>query len=111
MLFSIVYYGMHKAKIIRKERVVLAEGRFVFEIKAYEVPRDSKYPVGVKLKCVLIDVKQDKPRVLLDNHEPFGFHLHTRLPDDPDYRVIVGYRRLRRSNSCLYERSEKGGFK
>ncbi len=59
----------------------------MFEIKAYEVPRDSKYPVGVKLKCVLIDVKQDKPRVLLDNHEPFGFHLHTRLPDDPDFRV------------------------
>ncbi len=24
--------------------------------------------------------------MLLDNHEPFGFHLHTRLPDDPTFR-------------------------
>jgi hypothetical protein len=26
-------------------------------------------------------------RILLDNHEPYGFHLHAGLPDDPSFRV------------------------
>ena len=78
---------MQKAKIIRNERVVLAQGLFIIEIKAYEVPKSSKFPEGVKLKCVLIDVEQGKPRVLLDNHQPYGFHLHAKLPDDPNFRV------------------------
>jgi len=80
---------MHKASILRNERIILAEGRFVIEIKAYGVPADRRFPSGVKLKCVLIDAEQQKPRVLLDNHEPFGFHLHARLPDDPDFRVSL----------------------
>ena len=78
---------MQKAKLLRHQRVTLREGRFVVEIKAYEVPAGRRFPSGIKLKCVLIDVEQGKPRVLLDNHEPFGFHLHARLPDDPDFRV------------------------
>lgn len=59
------------------------------EIKAFDVPVDERFPSGVKLKCVLIDVEQGKPLVLLDNHEPFGFHLHTRLPEDHDFRVSL----------------------
>lgn len=85
---------MQKAKQLRNERIVLQQGRFIIEIKAYEVTCSRKFPEGIKVKCVLIDVEQGKPRVLLDNHEPFGFHLHTRLPDDPDFRVsldIVDY--------------------
>lgn len=80
---------MQKAKLLRDERVTLQDGRFVVEIKAYEVPAGRRFPTGIKLKCVLIDVEQAKPRVLLDNHEPFGFHLHTRLPEDPDFRVSL----------------------
>lgn len=78
---------MQKAKAIRNDRVILAEGRFVIEVKAYEVPKSTKYPVGIKLRCVLVDVEHGKPVVPLDNHELFGFHLHSRLPDDPDFRV------------------------
>jgi hypothetical protein len=40
----------------------------------------------VKLKWVLVDPEYGKPRVLLDNHEPFGFPFHSRLPDDPEFR-------------------------
>jgi hypothetical protein len=41
------------------------------------------------VKCVLLDAELGKPRVLLDNHEPYGFHLHTRLPEDHDFRVSL----------------------
>ncbi len=27
--------------------------------------------------------------MVLDNHAPFGYHMHTRLPDDPDYRASI----------------------
>jgi hypothetical protein len=80
---------MQKAKQLRNQRIVLDKGRFIVEIKAYEVPFSSRFPRGIKLKCVLIDVEQGRPRVLLDNHEPFGFHLHARLPDDPEFRVSL----------------------
>lgn len=80
---------MHKAKLIRNQRVVIGQGRFIVDIKAYEVSNNKKYPEGVKLKCVLLDVEIGKPRILLDNHEPYGFHLHTRLPEDHDFRVSL----------------------
>ena len=80
---------MHKAKELRNERIILQQGKFIVEIKIYEVLKSRKFPTGIKLKCVLIDVEQGRPRVLLDNHEPFGFHLHTRLPEDPDFRVSL----------------------
>lgn len=81
---------MKRARLIRSERVTLNSGAFVIEIKAYEVQKTKKYPEGIKLKCVLIDVGIGKPRVLLDNHEPYGFHLHARLPEDHDFRVSLG---------------------
>ena len=28
-------------------------------------------------------------RLLVDNHEPFGFHMHTRLPEDRSIREIL----------------------
>ena len=80
---------MAAAKLIRNQRLVIGSGRFVVEVKAYEVTRSLKFPIGIKLKCVMIDVEQGQPRLLLDNHEPYGFHLHTRLPDDPDFRVSL----------------------
>ena len=80
---------MQKAKPLRNERIVLEQGRFVVEVKAFEVAAGRRFPNGIKLKCVLIDMEQRKPILLLDNHEPFGFHLHTRLPEDPDFRVSL----------------------
>lgn len=83
---------MKKAKLLRNQRVVLEEGRFVIEIKAYEIGKGPRFPEGIKLKCVLVDALQGKPRILLDNHEPFGFHFHSRLPEDPDFRVALKVR-------------------
>jgi hypothetical protein len=80
---------MQKAKLIRNQRITLEEGRFVVEVRAFEVAKNKKFPQGIKMKCVLIDMELGRPRVLLDNHEPHGFHLHTRLPEDHDFRVSL----------------------
>ena len=48
-----------------------------------------KYPEGVKAKFVLIDILEKEPRLLVDNHEPFGFHVHDGLPKNKSKRVSL----------------------
>ncbi len=80
---------MGKARVLRDEVIWFNEARFEARITVLDVPRSSKFPDGIKLKCVLIDVENGIPRVLLDNHEPHGYHLHTKLPEDKNYRVSL----------------------
>lgn len=61
--------------------------RFVAHFKVYEVDSSDKYPEGIKARFVLVDAENGWPRLLVDNHEPFGFHMHTKLPEDKSHRV------------------------
>ncbi len=78
-----------KTRILVEEMVVFAGGRFQAQVKVIEVPKSAKFPDGIKVRCVLLDVELSLPRLLLDNHEPFGYHLHTKLPDDKNFRESV----------------------
>jgi hypothetical protein len=55
-------------------------------LTALRVSKDAKFPSGLKVKYVLIDVEGGFARLLVDNHEPFGFHMHTQLPEDHSIR-------------------------
>jgi hypothetical protein len=68
------------------ESLMLSE-RYRVDIKAYKVKPSGKHPEGVKVKYVLIDVIERQPRILVDNHSPYGFHVHTRLPADKTHRL------------------------
>ena len=57
--------------------ITFADGRFQAQVKVIEV------------RCVLLDLEWNLPRLLLDNHEPFGYHLHTKLPGDKNFRESV----------------------
>jgi len=37
----------------------------------------------------LQDSEDGAARLLVDNHQPFGFHMHTKLPRDKDHREIL----------------------
>jgi hypothetical protein len=63
--------------------------RYRVILQVARVPAGKKFPNGIKAKYVLIDVDGGFPRLLLDNHEPFGFHMHTRLPEDESHRVSL----------------------
>ena len=80
---------MADAKLIFDQRSRFLEGRFEARITAYQVPKSKKFPDGIKLSCVLLDLQEKVPRLLLDNHEPFGYHLHTKMPHDKAHRVPV----------------------
>jgi len=77
---------MAQAKVL----VDLAYGlneKYRVELKVYEIEASSKHPEGVKVSFILIDDEKRVPRLLVDNHAPFGFHMHTELPEDKDVRV------------------------
>jgi hypothetical protein len=96
-----------KAKLIQSQQGSFGQGRFSYEIKAYEVPLSRRFPRGIKLKCALIDRELGKPLVLLDNHEPFGFHLHSLLPDNPDFRMPLDIRNSEEAIRIFFDEVRK----
>lgn len=79
---------MVKATVLVDQRYEISE-RFRVEIKVFEVGPSEKHPTGIKVRFTLIDVIEKVPRLLIDNHEPFGFHVHEELPDNKDARRLL----------------------
>lgn len=61
--------------------------RYRLVLLAIEVSVSKKFPTGIKARFVMIDTDGGFPRLLVDNHEPFGFHMHTQLPEDSSIRL------------------------
>lgn len=78
-----------KAVLLVDERVVAKSGKYVVLIKVYQVERSKRFPDGIKAKFLLQDIELGFARLLVDNHEPFGFHMHTLLPHEKDHRVTL----------------------
>lgn len=47
----------------------------------------KRFPQGIKAKFVLLDLEKGEGRLLVDNHEPFGFHMHPNMSDNHDERI------------------------
>ena len=78
-----------KAILILHREEVLQDGRFVMSLKVYEVEKGKKFPDGIKAKYLLQDVANGVARLLVDNHQPYGFHMHTKLPADHAHRETL----------------------
>lgn len=80
---------MSKAVIVVDQVLLLENERFAAHIKVYEVLQSAKFPTGYKVRCALVERESGLLYVLLDNHEPFGFHLHSKLPGNKEFRITV----------------------
>lgn len=80
---------MSKTRIVEDGVAYFADGRYEARIKVLEVPRSLKFPDGFKVSCVLLDLKAKTVRLVLDNHEPFGYHVHTELPHKKNVRLQI----------------------
>ncbi|MES2801713.1 MAG: hypothetical protein V4654_04425 [Bdellovibrionota bacterium] len=80
---------MGKARPIINKVLSLNDERFEAHIRVFEVPTCQKFPMGYKVSCSLIEKGTGVLLVLLDNHEPYGYHLHTKLPEDKHFRSSV----------------------
>jgi hypothetical protein len=78
---------MPKAKtILDKQLVVGRRNRYNIYLKVYEVKENEKFPQGIKAKFALINTETGTPVLLIDNHEPYGFHAH-KMIDKKNHRV------------------------
>ncbi len=55
-------------------------------VKLLSVTPEKIRPDGYKLNCTLIDLRINRAVLILDNHEPFGYHLHPNPLADHDQR-------------------------
>jgi hypothetical protein len=63
-----------KAVLVRHEKFVVRR-RYTIEITVHQVPRNIKYPDGLKWGLICVDRVSGK-LVLMDNHHPKGPHIH-----------------------------------
>ncbi|MEK6627689.1 MAG: hypothetical protein AABY53_03615 [Bdellovibrionota bacterium] len=77
---------MTKANLLLNSAFNISE-RYRVELKVFEVSLNQKYPEGVKARFILIDVLNKVPRLIVDNHAPFGFHVHANLPKEKNKRL------------------------
>jgi len=79
-----------KAKILLDQRIDLSE-RYRVELKVLGVEPSPRFPEGINVSYVLLDVFDKVPRLLVDNHAPEGFHVHTELPHNKQViRILKG---------------------
>ena len=78
-----------KAKTLIDRKLVIRRGKYQVDIKVFEVEKSRKFPGGIKAKFLLRDIELGFPRLLMDNHEPYGFHMHTRLPEEKQHRLAL----------------------
>ena len=67
--------------------------RYVGHIKIEQTNDPKKYPPdGTKMTANLLRINDDGENelmVLVDNHEPYGFHCHDKLPKKHDSRQEI----------------------
>jgi hypothetical protein len=79
---------MTKATLILHQKLEISE-RFKVELKVFLVDCSEKFPEGIKVSFALLDVFENVLRLLIDNHEPFGFHVHEELPKNRNARRLL----------------------
>ena len=67
---------MKKAEEIFSHRSVTESNNYLVDVIVYKVGKSKKFPDGIKSKFRLIHIPSNTLVILIDNHEPFGFHEH-----------------------------------
>jgi hypothetical protein len=96
-----------KAKSLFFQTLKLHQDKYLVELNVYQVAKSTKYPDGIKAKYVLIDLEKNAPRLLVDNHEPFGFHMHTDLPENHQVRVSLNVQDYREARDIFFDEVER----
>ena len=96
-----------KASLLVDETLAVKPGKYQTIVKVYEVEKSKKFPQGIKAKFLLQDVENNSPRLLVDNHEPYGFHMHTKLPGDHDHRVELNVDTYQEAMTIFFDEIER----
>lgn len=98
---------MSTARVLIDQVLILENERFEAYIKVYEIPKSLKFPDGYKVRCALVERETGILRLLLDNHAPFGYHFHTKLPEDKNFRLSVNVKTYADAVKLFFKEAEK----
>lgn len=62
-------------------------GNYQAHIKIRKVQPGTKRPDGFKVNFVAVDIETMKPVLIIDNHAPFGYHMHPNADMDHSKRI------------------------
>lgn len=83
---------MAKAEKVWDEKLALSEGNFMMHTRVYKIPLPSKeFPSGYKVNCALWNAFTEEKLLILDNHEPFGYHYHPEPETNKDLRTPLNF--------------------
>ena len=78
---------MAKAEKVWDEKLVLSGGKFMIHTRVHKIPLPSQdFPSGFKVNCALWNAFTGEKLLVLDNHEPFGYHYHPEPQSNKEIR-------------------------
>lgn len=83
---------MTKARLIVDEVLTWHDGQFEAHIKVFKITKSLRFPDGIKMRCALLERQVGVLRLLMDNHSPFGYHIHSKLPENKNFRKSMAVR-------------------
>jgi hypothetical protein len=90
------------------QQVLILDGeQYEAHIKVFEVFENPKFPQGYKVSCALVEKETGVLYVLLDNHEPYGYHLQTKLPKDKNFRVSIDVQDYKEAIELFFDEVKK----
>lgn len=96
-----------KAITLMDKSLSLKNGRYLVKVKVLQVMKGTKYPNGIKAKYVLLNLEKMEIRLLVDNHSPWGYHLHPELPENHEVRVRLGVKDYKKAEEFFFKEVEK----
>lgn len=98
---------MNTVHLILEKVLYFQDGQFEARLKVIKVPKSAKFPDGFKVNCILLDKETKTARLLLDNHAPFGYHLHTELPNNKHARLAVDVKNYSEAIQVFFREARK----
>ena len=91
-----------KATLLVHHEEILLNGKYVVTVTVYSVDQSKKFPDGIKAKF-LLQTEEGIAKLLIDNHQPYGFHMHTQLPHNHSHREILDVKDYQEAMDFFFE--------
>ncbi len=93
---------MSKTEEILKRRFTISEHFEIIE-DFFKILDPCQFPSGIKGSFILIDIRIQKPCLLIDNTDyPHEYHMHTNLPKDKYPKIFLGTKDYIEARNIFY---------
>lgn len=96
-----------KAKTLINHEITLDNPKYIAIIKVFDVNKSKKFPEGIKAKFALQNIETKEILLLIDNHAPYSYHMHAKLPTDHEKRGPMTVTSYKEALAIFFEEVER----